>query len=31
MNARMAYKYIYSDNHVHFVDPASRRVIDDID
>ena len=25
------YKYIYSDNRVHFVDPASRRVIYDID
>ena len=25
------YKYIYSDNRVHFVDPASRRVIYDLD
>jgi len=25
------YKYIYSNNRVHFVDPASRRVIYDID
>src|ERR1044071_4392967 len=25
------YKYIYSDNRVHFVDPASRRVIYDVD
>ena len=25
------YKYIYSGNQVHFVDPASRRVIYDID
>src|SRR3954447_11861269 len=25
------YRYIYSDNRVHFVDPASRRVIYDID
>ena len=25
------YKYVYSDNRVHFVDPASRRVIYDLD
>ncbi len=25
------YRYIYSDDHVHFVDPASRRVIYDLD
>jgi hypothetical protein len=25
------YKYIYTDNRVHFVDPASRRVIYDLD
>jgi hypothetical protein len=25
------YKYIYSDNRVHFVDPASREVVYDID
>ena len=25
------YRYIYSDNRVHFVDPANRRVIYDLD
>ena len=25
------YRYIYTDNRVHFVDPASRRVIYDLD
>jgi hypothetical protein len=25
------YKYVYSDNGVHFIDPTSRRVIYDID
>jgi hypothetical protein len=25
------YKYIYTDNRVHFVDPANRRVIYDLD
>jgi Protein of unknown function (DUF1236) len=25
------YRYVYSDNHVYFVDPASRRVVTTID
>jgi hypothetical protein len=25
------YRYIYSDNHVYFVDPASRRVVTELD